>query len=119
MPRLDEKKTVEWLECCISPSKECEGCPYANEPKCGTMQKIDALALIRNKNARIKALEMQLREAKRQQAPFVVKRVIDAVKSKASRNAYSCMATGDMKEIFTIRGRDLDEIEKSILGGDK
>lgn len=114
--RLDEQKTVKGLECCISPSKECEGCPYSEETKCGTMKKIDALALIRNKNARIKVLERQLREAKMHQDPAVVKRVIDAVKSKASRNAYSCMASGDMKEIFTIRGRDLNEIIKEIGG---
>ena len=118
MTRLDEEKTVKGLECCISPSKECEGCPYSEEAKCGTMQKIDALALIRNKNARIKALERQLKEAKRKQAPFIVKKVIDAVKSKASRNSYSCMASGELREIFTIKGRDLDEIIKEI-GGEK
>ena len=80
------------------------------------MQKIDALALIRNKNARIKALEKQLKEAQMKQDPFIVQKVIDAVKSKASRNACSCMASGEMKEIFTIRGRDLDEIIKKIGG---
>ena len=113
MNRLDEKKTVKGLECCISPSKDCEGCPYVEEKKCGTMQRIDALALIRNKNARIKALEKQLKEAKKEYG-LLPRKIIDAVKSKAARNASSCMATGIMREIFTIRGRDLDEIIKEI-----
>lgn len=118
MQRLDEQKVLKGLECCISQSKDCEGCPYVEEKKCGTMQRIDALALIRNKNARIKVLEKQLKEAKKECSLLPIK-IIDAVKSKASRNACSYMASGVMREIFTIRGRDLDEIEKSILGGDK
>ena len=120
--RLDEKRTIKSLECCISGSKECEGCPYSNEPKCGTQQRIDALALIRIKNDKIKSLEKKLREARQEQPPFIVKKVIDAVKSKASRNASSCMATGIMREIFTIRGSALDEIAEEFrqtLGGTK
>lgn len=110
-----EKKTVKGMECCISLSKDCEGCPYSNETKCGTQQKIDALALIRSKNAKIKALEKQLYDAEKGLNPSLVKRVIDAVKSKASRNASTCMASGIMREIFTIRGRDLDEIRRKFL----
>ncbi len=45
-----------------------------------------------------------------------VHKTIAAVKTRCSRVAYSDMATGKMRETFTIRGKDLDEIEKELLG---
>ena len=33
MQRLDEQKVLKGLECCISQSKDCEGCPYVEEKK--------------------------------------------------------------------------------------
>lgn len=136
MNKADEKKIVKGLECCISSSKECEGCPYASEKKCGTMQRMDALSLIRNyrkvnkaQEKVIKELQAKLHESEKDAEKhlkkvkeltdaqaFLVMKVIDAVKSKASRSVSSCMASGDMRELFTIRGRDLDDIIKKIGG---
>ena len=44
-----------------------------------------------------------------------VKRTIDAVRSKAVRNAYSCMISGELRETYTIKGIALTEIEESLL----
>lgn len=39
-------------------------------------------------------------------------KVIDAVKSRGTRNAYSCMISGELHETYTISGKALDEIVK-------
>ena len=57
------EKTIEGLKCCISPSKECEECPYSEEAKCGTKQRIDALSVIMAQQDQIRLLRKRLREA--------------------------------------------------------
>ena len=46
------------------------------------------------------------------------KKTLDAVRSRATRNAYSCMISGDIRETYTISGKALEEIEKELLEGE-
>lgn len=43
------------------------------------------------------------------------KKTLDAVRSRATRNAYSCMISGNIRETYTISGKALEEIEKELL----
>lgn len=43
------------------------------------------------------------------------KKTLDAVRSRATRNAYSCMISGGIRETYTISGKALEEIEKELL----
>ena len=43
------------------------------------------------------------------------KKTLDAVRSRATRNAYSCMISGNIRETYTISGEALDKIEKELL----
>lgn len=45
----------------------------------------------------------------------IVKKTIDAIKSRSDRHTYSCMFSGDIRETYTISGKALDEIEKELL----
>lgn len=44
-----------------------------------------------------------------------IKKTLDAIRSRATRNAYSCMISGDIRETYTISGKALEEIEKELL----
>lgn len=45
----------------------------------------------------------------------IVKKTIDAIKSRSDRHTYSCMISGNMRETYTISGKALEEIEKEML----
>lgn len=61
-------------------------------------------------------LEKMLRKLAFDVQATTIKKTIDAIKSKGVRNAYSCMISGTLRETYTIKGSDLDEIEKEMLG---
>ena len=43
-----------------------------------------------------------------------VKKTIEAVKSRGTRNAYSCMISGEIHETYTIKGTAFEEIVKEL-----
>ena len=53
---MDREKVIKWLEHCISADETCEGCPYEGTT-CTTTLNADALAMLKEQQTRIDALE--------------------------------------------------------------
>lgn len=97
---MKQEQIIKALKCCANDGA-CSSCPLREDyTPCLTTMARDALSLIRK-------LEREKEE--------IVHKTLARVKIKCQRVAYSDMAVpGVMHEIFTIKGEDLDEIEKEL-----
>ena len=123
--KMDRDQIIKGLESCATDNSCYEGrCPYKSDrlTACTTKMSSDALALINElteENERLMrdktSLECIVATVRNQSKADTVKKTIDAIKSKGVRNAYSCMISGNMRETYTIKASDLDDIEKEML----
>lgn len=72
----------------------CHDCPYEHIARCFDVLCADAVSFIKESSA------------------DTALKVIGAVKSRGTRNAYSCIISGELHETYTLKGSVLDEIAK-------
>lgn len=141
---LNANEIKKALECCGSNNpcgEECFGHDIKGLSECTKILAQNALALITSQEQRIGELternerlfdecgkqgilwkrnfESIYQSAKETVIADTVKKTISAIKTRGTKNTYSCMISGKNHETFTIRGSDLEEIEKELLGVEK
>ena len=120
---LKRELIIKALECCLT-HNGCEQCEYKPfDALRGTMGcyeslMVDALETIKELNVTNMVYRITLTKLYAELKTSVHK-TMDIIKSKSTRTAYSCMASGEMHETYTIRGSDLVEIEKELSGGER
>lgn len=77
---------------------ECHNCPYEGLSGCIDIMCENAVKFIKET---IKA--------------DTVKKTLDVVRSRGTRNAYSCIISGEIRETYIISGKALEEIEEELL----
>ena len=129
---MNREQIIKALELHSQRGACMDKCPYGKENLCGNAMARDALSLIRElteENEKLKytsltsiTMEQALTRIRRLQREKeeIVHKTIARVKIKCQRVSYADMAVpGVTHEIFTIKGEDLDEIEKELLEGEK
>lgn len=95
---MDKNEIIKAIE--AHRTGECHNCPYEGLPSCLDIMCENAVKFIKET---IKA--------------DTIKKTLDAVKSRAVRNHYSCIISGELHETYIISGKALIEIEKELLEG--